>query len=57
MNVARFRGDCFNCGMLGMEVVVISGWVGLGQKAMCGNGGGSMGRASFLVKRGGRRRL
>ena len=53
---------------------VISGWVGLGQKARCGNGkippgslglrlltsfiwlvglgGGSMGRASFVVKRG-----
>ena len=24
--------------MLGREVVVISGWVGLGQKALCGNG-------------------
>ena len=60
--------------MLGTEVVVISGWVGLGHKALCGNGkippgslglrlltsyilqvglgGGSMGRASFVVKRG-----
>ena len=60
--------------MLGREVVVISGWVGLGQKALCGNGkipsrslgmrlltisilqvglgGSSMGRASFVVKRG-----
>ena len=24
--------------MLGRDVVVISGWVGLGQKALCGNG-------------------
>ena len=60
--------------MLGREVVVISGWLGLGQNALCGNGtiplgsfglrlltsyifqvgfgGGSMGRASFVVKRG-----
>ena len=67
-------GDCFNCGMLGREVVVIIGCVGLGQEALCGNGkippgslgmrlltssiflaglgGGSMGRASFVVKRG-----
>ena len=59
--------------MLGKEVVVIIGWVGLGQE-VCGNGkipqgilelrlissaillmglgGGSMGRASFVVKRG-----
>ena len=57
-----------------MEVLVIIGWVGLGQEALCGNGkippgsfglrlltssillvglgGGSMGRASFVVKRG-----
>ena len=60
--------------MLGREMVVISGWVGLGKNALCGNGkiplgslclrlltssifqvglgGGSMGRASFVVKRG-----
>ena len=60
--------------MLSREVAVISGWVGLGQKALCDNvkiplgslglrlltssifqvgfGGGSMGRASFVVKRG-----
>ena len=31
-------GDCFNCVMLGRDVVVISGWVGLGQNALCGNG-------------------
>ena len=69
-----FGGDCFNRVMLGREVVVIIGWVGLGQEAQCGNGkippgglglrllsssillvglgGGSMGRASFVVKRG-----
>ena len=23
------EGDCFSCGMLGGEVVVINGWVGL----------------------------
>ena len=33
-----FGGDCFNCGMLGREVMVISGWVGLGKNALCGNG-------------------
>ena len=60
--------------MLGREMVVISGWVGPGENALCGNGkiplgslclrlltsfifqvglgGGSMGRASFVVKRG-----
>ena len=60
--------------MLGREVVVISGWVGIGQNALCGNGkiplgslglrlltssifqvglgGSSIGRASFVVKRG-----
>ena len=55
--------------MLGREMVVISGWVGLGENALYGNGkiplgslgmrllassifqvgGGSMGRASFVV--------
>ena len=60
--------------MLGREMVVISGWVGLGKNALSGNGkiplgsfclrlltssifqvglvGGSMGTASFVVKRG-----
>ena len=60
--------------MLGMEVVVIIGWVGLGKEAVCGNGkippgsfslwlltsyiclvglgGGNMGRASFVDRRG-----
>ena len=59
--------------MMGRKVVVISEWVGLGKKALYGNGkipsgslglrlrtssilhvvlgGGSMGRASFVVKR------
>ena len=31
-------GDCFNCGMLGMEVVTIIGWVGLVQEALYGCG-------------------
>ena len=58
--------------MLGREVVVIIGWVGLGQEALCGNGkippgslglltssnllvglgGGSIGTASFVIKKG-----
>ena len=60
--------------MLGREMLVISGWVGLGKTALSGNGkiplgslclrlltssifqvgmgGGSMGTASFVVKRG-----
>ena len=60
--------------MLGMDVVVIITWVGLGQEVLCGNGkippgslgmrlltcsnllvvfgGGSMGSASLVVKRG-----
>ena len=60
--------------MLGRQVVVISGWVCLGQNTLCGNGkiplgslglrlitssifqvglgGGSIVRASFVVKRG-----
>ena len=31
-------GDCFNYGMLGRDLEVIIGWIGLEQEALCGNG-------------------
>ena len=52
MIFSGFGGDYFNCGMLCMEVVVISGWVGLGQKALCGDGkipSGSLGMWLFTI--------